>query len=481
MSRGESDMNAPRVGLMTFGDAREHEWEKLFRELTEPRHQRIREYFTALSVELHSCENVARTKDQIDAQVDELKTAGAEVFIAHVPCWTSPNLVVRGVQRMDLPTILVSNKHPGTHGIVGLLGAAGALDQIGYSHLRIRASFDDSTLADQTLPFIRAASAVKQLPGKVFGLFGGRSLGIDTGTFDPMQWRAQFGIDVEHIDQLEIVRRAKMIPTEQTEKMVAWLEKTTASIDYDGQKLTPEKLVFQSACYLATREIIAELGLDFVAIKCMPDMTNHYIPQCLSAALLPGPYDADGEKQSIPMACEADGDGALTMEILKLVSGGKPTLFGDLSHLDEETSTIYMPNCGALCSWFAGRSDQPEENLNQVELRPSFRPSGGSTVYFRAAPGPVTLARLWRRAGQYVMAIIYGEMIDPSPEEYQAFIKARGSHQLPTAFINVNLDFDSLVGEFGSNHILGVAGNYVQELLLVCQLLEIEAVVFQEN
>ena len=473
-------MTHPQVALMTFGDAREHEWEKHFRGLTEPRHQRIREYFAALPVELHSCKNVARTKDQIDAQVDELKTAGAEVFVAHVPCWTAPNLVVRGVQRMGLPIILVSNKHPGTHGTVGLLGAAGALDQIGYSHLRIRASFDDSTLADQALPYIRAASAVKRLPGKVYGLFGGRSLGIDTGTIDPMQWRAQFGIDVEHIDQLEIVRRAEMIPAEQTQNMVAWLERTAATVDYDGEKLTPEKLAFQSACYLATREIIAELGLDFVAIKCMPDMTNHYIPQCLSAALLPGPYDADGAKQTIPMACEADGDGALTMELLSLISGGSPTLFGDLSYLNEETSTIYMPNCGALCSWFAGRSDQPEDNMNQVELRPSFRPSGGSTVYFRAAPGPVTLARLWRRAGKYVMAIIYGEMIEPSPEEYEAFIAARGSHQLPTAFIRVDLDFDALVDEFGSNHISGVAGNYVQELQQVCQLLDIAPVVFQE-
>jgi L-fucose/D-arabinose isomerase len=473
-------MTHPQIALMTFGDAREHEWEKLFRGLTEPRHQRIREYFAALPLELHSCKNVARTKDQIDAQVDELKAAGAEVFVAHIPCWTSPNLVVRGVQRMDLPTILVSNKHPGTHGTVGLLGAGGALDQIGYAHIRVRTSFDDTALADKTLPYIRAASAVKQLPGKVFGLFGGRSLGIDTGTFDPMQWRAQFGIDVEHIDQLEIVRRAEMIPAEQTEKMVAWLEKTSASVDYDGEKLTPEKLAFQSACYLATREIIAELGLDFVAIKCMPDMTNHYIPQCISAALLPGPYDADGGKQTIPMACEADGDGALTMEMLSLISGGSPTLFGDLSYLNEETSTIYMPNCGALCSWFAGRNEQPEQNMNLVELRPSIRPSGGSTVYFRAAPGPVTLARLYRRAGKYIMAIIYGEMVEPSSEEYQAFIEARGSHQLPTAFIKVSLDFDILVDEFGSNHISGVAGNFVQELKHVCRLLDIEAVVFQE-
>jgi len=471
-------MTNPKVGLMTFGDAREHEWENLFRGLTEPRHKRIREYFTELPVEVHAFDDVARTKEQIDAQADKLRTEGVEAFVAHIPCWTSPNLVVRGVQRMGLPTILVSNNHPGTHGTVGLLGAAGALGQIGYPHLRIRSSFETTKIGDKALPFIRAAAAVRRLRGKVFGLFGGRSLGIDTGTFDPMQWRSMFGVDVVHIDQLEIVRRAENIPAERASEMVTWLEKSAASVDYDGQRLTPEKLAFQASCYLATKEIIEEMGLDFVAIKCMPDLTNHYIPQCISAALLPGPYDAQGNKQSIPMACEADGDGALTMELLSLVSGGSPTLFGDMSYLNEEASTIFIPNCGALCSWFAGRADDPGDNLRRVELRPSFRPSGGAITYFRAAPGPVTLARLYRRTGKYVMAIIYGEMMELSPEEYQAFVNARGSHQLPTAFVRVSLDFDALIDEFGSNHISGVAGDYVQELTHVCRLLDIETIVF---
>jgi L-fucose isomerase len=470
-------MTLPKVALMTFGDVRRHEWENLFRGLTEPRHERIVAYLRAQPVELHAFEQVARTKDEIDGQVDELRAAGAEALVAHVPCWTGPNLVVRGVQRMDLPTVLVSNKHPGTHGTVGLLGAGGALDQIGYPHLRIRESFDTSALADKILPFLRGASAVARLRGRVFGLFGGRSLGIDTGTIDPMQWRRQFGVDVEHIDQLEIVRRAEIIGQGPADQMVSWLEENAASVDYDGERLTPERLGFQSRCYLATREIIEELGLDFVAVKCMPDLSTHYVPQCLSAALLPGPFDAQGDKPVVSMACEADGDGALTMEILSLVSGGKPTLFGDLSYLDEGASTIYVPNCGAMCSWYAARASDPAQNLAGVELRPSFRPGGGATTYFKAAPGPVTLARLFRRAGQYAMAIFAGEAIEPSPGDYAAFVKARGSHQLPTMFVRADLDFDELVDQFGSNHISGVDGTYVQELQHVCRLLDIKPVV----
>lgn len=473
-------MNHPKIALMTFGDAREHEWNNLFRGLTEPRHKRIIEYFTHLPVELHCLEEVARTQEQIDVQVDQLKAAGVTAFIAHIPCWTAPNLVVRGVQRMNLPTVLVSNREPGTHGTVGLLGAGGALDQIGYSHLRVRESFETPKLGEKVLPFLRAASAVAQLRGQVFGMFGGRSLGIDTGSIDPMQWRRQFGVDVEHIDQLEIIRRAELIEQEQSARMVAWLEAKAGSVDYDGVKLTPEKLGFQARCYLATRQIIREKRLDFVAVKCMPDLTNHYVPQCLSAALLPGPYDADGEQKPVPMSCEADGDGALTMQILNLVSGGLPTLFGDLSYLDEENATIYIPNCGAMCSWYASRSAKPEENLANIQLRPSFRLGGGATVYFKAAPGPVTLARLSRRSGSYVMTIFTGEAIDPSPEAYAEFVKARGSHQLPTMFVHVNVDFERLVDEFGSNHISGVAGLCVDELVHACKLLGIQPIVLSK-
>jgi L-fucose isomerase len=470
-------MTQPKTGLMTFGDARQHEWENLFRGLTEPRHKRMVEYLQALTLELSAFDEVARTRDEIDSQADQLRAAGVEALVAHVPCWTGPNLVVRGIQRLSLPTVLVSNKDPGTHGTVGMLGAGGALDQIGYPHLRIREGFDTSALADRILPFLRAASAVARLRGQTYGLFGGRSLGIDTGTIDPMQWRRQFGVDVEHIDQLEIVRRAEEVDNQATAEMVTWLEQNAASVDYDGLRLTPEHLGFQSRCYLATKQIIEELELDFVAVKCMPDLSTHYVPQCLSAALLPGPYDAQGEKPPVPMACEADSDGALTMQLLGLVSGGKPTLFGDLSYLREETSTIYMPNCGAQCTWYAGRSNEPAENLSNVQLRPSFRPGGGATTYFVAAPGPVTLARLFRRAGEYVMAIIPGQTVEPDPEDYKAFVQARGSHQLPTAFVRVSVDFDELVTEFGSNHISGVAGTYVGELEHVCRLLDIQPLV----
>ena len=107
--------------------------------------------------------------------------------------------------------------------------------------------------------------------------------------------------------------------------MTAWLGANVKSIGFNEHGLTPEKLDYQARCYLATREIVAEKGLDFVAIENgMPDLSNNYVPQCLSASFLPSPYDADSTKEPVAMACEADANGALTMQVLKHVSGGVP-------------------------------------------------------------------------------------------------------------------------------------------------------------
>jgi len=256
--------------------------------------------------------------------------------------------------------------------------------------------------------------------------------------------------------------------------MMTWLTRSASTVAYNDDKFTPQKLTFQVRCYLATMEIIREMGLDFVAIKCMPDLTTHFVPQCISAALLPSPYDADGRRDPIMMACEADGDAALTMEILKEISGGLPVLFMDVSYIDDEKGTFYFPNCGAFCSWYAARSDDPQENMKHIELRPANRPAGGAITYFTTAPGSMTLARLYRVDGRYQMGIIRGETVNISPEEYDTFVQARGSHQLPTAFLKLEVDVERLVSGFGSNHVMGVAGDRVDELLHFCNLMEIE-------
>ncbi len=75
------------------------------------------------------------------------------------------------------------------------------------------------------------------------------------------------------------------------------------------------------------------------------------------------------------------------------------------------------------------------------------------------------------------MAIIPGDSVELSQEKLDAFIEARGKHQLPAAFVKVSMDLEKLCDEFGSNHISGVAGSWVRELVSLCEMLHVEPVV----
>jgi L-fucose isomerase len=245
-----------RVGFITFGDHRPDMWEKVFSHKTLPLHEKAMELVRGMDVEVVTVDKVCRTREQINEGIDSLKGQDIDVLVAHIPCWTSPNLVVHGIQRMGIFTVLLGNRDPGTHGCVGLLGAAGSLGQIDFPHRCIRENYEASVYTEKVLPLIKAVSVKEKLKGSVLGLFGGRSIGIDTSQFDPMQWKAKFGIDSEHIDQIEIVRLAEKIPAERIDTMRTWIEKNAKSVNYNDDKLTREKFDFQLACYLATKDMV---------------------------------------------------------------------------------------------------------------------------------------------------------------------------------------------------------------------------------
>lgn len=474
-------MKQPKVAIMTFGDPREHEWKSFISGHAIPLHQKAIDFLKGLSFDVIYSEELPRSAATIDEQIDSFKRAGAEVFIAHTATWAWPNLVVRATQRMNLPTIVMGNDHPGTASTVGLLGSGGALAQIGYPHLRLLCDFEGEkakAFHERAIPFIMAAVASARLKGRTMGFFGGRSLGIDTGSHDAMQYRRQFGVDTDHVDQLEIIRQAELIDPERVAKMYSWLTGKVSQVLFD-EKLTEDKLAFQIRCYLATKDIIKERGHDFVAIKCMPDLSNHYVPQCLSAAFLPAPFDAEGDKEPVAMGCEADADGVLTMEILKSVSGGIPPMFGDVSGIDFDRKMFYVPNCGAINAWYATRSGSCDDNLARIELRAANRPGGGAIPYMQVAPGAMTLARLYRKSGRYFMAIIPGEAITPSQELFDAYRKSKGKHQTPTAFIKIDIDLDQFIAEYGSNHISGAAGDHAQALINFCGMMDVTPVLFR--
>jgi L-fucose/D-arabinose isomerase len=458
-----------RVGLIAFSDGRTRVHKSL-----EPT---IRQYLETLTsairsdarLEVVEASEIVHSGAGAARMARELRARQVEALVFAVPVFAFPNFSVISARVLGLPVLLCSPQNPGLPGLGGILAAHGALVQIGLPSRKLWGDpTKDAALMARLSGYCRAVGTIERMKGTIYGLIGGRSIGMNTGVPDTIQWMQKFGVDVEHIDQLEIIRRAELAAEEEVERGYAWLTAHVGQAKLKG-KSSPENIRQQIRHHIAMRDLVAEFGLDFLGLKCHYELSEYHVTGCLSAMLLNDPYDWNGPKQTTVMACEADSDGALTMQILKLISG-YPTMLQDLRAFDGENQVYACCNCGAQPSWFAKRSADPKENLRHVNLEPVIEKyaGGGAHYAYNCAPGPITLARLSRPKGHYRMFVGRGEYVDFPPEKRQQTCGA-----WPHGFVRMGIKPAELIDTFNANHIHVAAGDHVEAIKTYCELMDI--------
>ncbi|HEX2298370.1 MAG TPA: L-fucose/L-arabinose isomerase family protein [Pseudonocardiaceae bacterium] len=466
-----------RIGVISFSDGRDYVHggiaefvrsteDALAAQLTAAGHHVVRGTQTVWTNELAT--SVAR----------EVAAQGVDLTVFHYAVWAFPHFSMLAAGATPGPLLLLSNIDPVQPGMVGMLAAGGALDQIGRRHRRLWGdpAHKDSAqgdLVEQISVEARAAHAVAALRGSTFGRMGGRPMGMNTAVAATDQWQRIFGVDVEEIDQWEIVRRSELADQGEVTKARLWLEQHAAGVHYDGKKLTQELLERQIRSYLAMRELIAEWRLDFSGIKGQPEMTQYFATMDIVEAFLNDPYDWNGAKEPHVCATEADMDGALTMQLFKQITG-TPVLFADVRHYHADRDIWDLCNSGQHATWFAARSDDPAENLARVHFYPEvfFFPAGGASVHHLAAPGEMTLARLTRNDGAYRMQLMAGEFETYDDETNESLMR-QSTFEWPHAFARLDARAEDFLNRFGANHIHAVPGDVRPEMRAVCRLLDI--------
>jgi L-fucose isomerase len=407
--------------------------------------------------------------------VGQARAAAAQhpdLTILNYPVWAFPHFSMLAAEETRSPLLLLGNIDPVYPGMVGMLAAGGALDQTGRTHVRAWGTITEQAVRDKVLGYVNAATAVTRLRGSTFGRIGGRPMGMYTAVADADQWMKTFGVDVEEIDQWELVRRSEKAQQSQVAAAADWLERVAAGVHYDGKALTRELLERQIRSYYAMKDLIEEWHLDFSGIKGQPELTNHFCTMDIAEAFLNDPYDWDGPKETHVCATEADMDGALTMQLLKLLTNGLPALFADVRHYHADRDIWDLCNSGQHATWYAKRSDDPEENLSRVHFYPEvfYFPAGGASVHHLAAPGEATFARLTRDNYQYRMHVVRGEFMTYDDATNQALMKM-STFEWPHAFARLDVDSGEFLSRFGANHIHAVPGNVVAELQAICTFL----------
>src|SRR5690554_2296155 len=409
-----------------------------------------------------------RDRTDLLGAIKEIHGQDIDGCLIYIPTFTSASEVGMALRLIHRPCAIMGNDAHDTVSKVGFFAATGAARQAGLNFRKIVGDISDKSVKADLLSFFRAATAEKRLLGQTYGLFGGRALGISTGTADSAQWLKIFGVDTHHLDQYEIIHAAEVIEVQRVNTYKEWMSQNYGALCFQPGRFEDEHFSRMIRSYLAVKDLAKEYKLDFVGIKCQPELSNGYVVQCLAVQLLGDPYDAEGPKEPMVCSCEADADGALTMQIMKYISGGMPTALQDIYSYDDHI--LVLANCGSNPSYFSKRSKEAKENLSQVYLQPhDFGQAGGASTQFNFAPGVCTYARLIRNDLSYKMVITKGEVLEQKREDLYKYSWFR-----PTSVVKMGVDYRRFGNYFDCNHVHCGYRDYVQELVEFCILKNID-------
>ena len=405
-----------------------------------------------------------------------IKRAKGDRLINFIAGWAYPDFTVTPLWQLDasVPKLMIGSSIPDFPGAVGLLAAAAGTEHVGIrtSRLFVEKFADhdsyrgaiESFLKDgkheEALPKAVAvepdaaarkkAKAVKSsLKGSVYGAVGPRSM---------QMWNKISEADFLRI--FGIAREGFIID----EGMDVRLGKDPV------KHLTKEMALFQMKAYFALLELKKQFGLDFAGVQDQLDWIEHYPTTDLTLGLLNNKLRPEADGETFVVATEADDGAALTMQTLKLLSGGEPVGFNDLRYWDPRQGLYWFVNSGALAPYFAAGSHESLKGAwSDRQTYMYFKEGGGTSSVVVRKPGVVTWARFSYRNGRMYLCAGRGVTNVPSEEQWRQR-SAKCSPDWPHWYLKLCGKIESRIN---SNHPMTVCGDHLAELKALAEELGI--------
>ncbi|MFZ2054595.1 MAG: hypothetical protein WAU81_10400 [Candidatus Aminicenantales bacterium] len=428
-----------------------------------------------------------------------IKRAKGDRFINFLAGWAYPDFSVSPMWQLpaDLPKLLLGSAILDFPGSVGLLAAASGTAHVGIKTDRLFIErfekHDDYAAAlDMFLnqggyrpPYPKTikvevgenqrkkAKRIKdKLSGSIYGAVGPRSMQM-WNKMSEADFLRYFGIAREGFDGLRLAKMAERVPEKRAQRAVDFLLRKGMDLRFGPnpkKNLTREMVVFQMKVYFALLELIEQFGLDFIGVQDQLDWIEHYPTTDLTLALLNNKLRPESDGTTVVAATEADDGAALTMHLLKLISGGQAVGFNDFRYWDPARGLYWFVNSGALAPFFAyGRDDSLSGSWSERQTPMYFKEGGGTCSVVVRVPGVVTWARFSYRNHKIYLAA--GRGITDVPTDRQWKERSRKCNpEWPHWYLKL---CGRIEWKLNSNHPITVLGDHLADLKAVAEELRI--------
>ncbi|MBM3705331.1 MAG: fucose isomerase [Actinobacteria bacterium] len=478
----QSDEFKPKVGLITLTDvpralavAGERE------EAITKKHNEYKRFLTANDIiVVDAADHISSkpgwvsfyTSEDIEKAVDLFHQNHVEAIIIGCWHWSEPMFVVEIARSAGKPILLYSDDDPAWAATCMLTAAGASLWETSPNRA---AQVHERFYGDRkgSLKWIRGVCALEKMKKSVFVLWGGSyALRMEYLQDDYPRLKSFLAGDILTEDQYVLIKGSESIDNERIEDFIKWLNSGGVNFKFDDRMFTPEVLKKQTALYFAAKDRISHLGKKIagVSVKCFDELSDVYgVDGCFIPAFIPFGEDSEGPKRTINTICEGDIKGLLTMALLTNITGGIPSLFGDVSYIS--SNYMIVSNCGASSIYYSCRSCAACDVLKNLKIEANYEGISGGAVGYCCPPGEMTVARLVRSKGKYFMLLGLGNAMEITEEISSKFYF--GSTWPHTA-IKLQSDRQLIVQALGANHLVATFGNYLKEVYYACSLAGIE-------
>ena len=430
-----------KIGLVCIGlEGERNDLAKVFRE----------EAVTVLVLHginvLNKADNCTLTGEEVLRQTRYCETAGADAMVYLIGTWCLASHVIDAVRDSKIPFAVWGIPEPASFSSVGANVVHGTLGEMNIKHKLIYGFPRDESTIEDLCSFIKAAAIKKELSHLRLGMIGGRAISAYPTTADPNQIKKLFGIEIEHIDQLLLLEKARKIPESLCDSKIAEMRMRYGSVD------VPKDMLHRSvSVYFALREIIREQKLDLLSVKCIGEFMDSYASCCVALSML--------NDEGFVCNCQCNINALISSYILTRLSGG-PCFFGDVNVVLKEEGCIRLICCGGLPGKLAS-SDKAIRIVPQYEYMGAGQ---GACTLFCMKEGPVTIGTLGRDNGEYVMNIATGTAYEETDAE---LLKVRSWAQ---GFVKLDCDPMEFYHNLRCNHSVVAYGNHKDQLQELCDL-----------
>jgi len=152
---------------------------------------------------------------------------------------------------------------------------------------------------------------------------------------------------------------------------------------------------------------------------------------------------------------------------MQLISPEVPPTFGDIRDLQVgKKRYLIISNCGAASVFYAGNSGTARRSLPGVVIRAQCQGHSGGAVGYHGKSGTLTVARLGRKNGEYMMQVGLGRAVNVTEKMAG---QMRWGSMWPMVAVDINVDMELFLRNALANHYSFTFGNYVEEIQIACR------------